>query len=55
MLSLIFVLCVLGVLAYGLSRVPMPEPFKTGILCVMVIVGLYYVFQALGGASLSLR
>ena len=48
MLSLLLVVCILGVIAWGLSRIPMPEPFHTVAYCILVIVLILMLFRVLG-------
>jgi hypothetical protein len=48
MLTLLFWILILGVLAYGVSALPIPDPFKTAAYCILVIFLIVVAFEALG-------
>lgn len=48
MLTLLLWVLILGVLAWGVSALPIPDPFKTIAYCIMVIILLVVIFSAFG-------
>ena len=55
MLSLLLWVCVLGVVAWVIGQVPMPQPFRAVAYGILVIVLLVVLFQQLGVVTPSLR
>ncbi len=56
MITLILVIALVGFLTWALvTYVPMPEPFKMGIIAVAVIALILYVLRAFGIADIPLR
>ena len=55
MIGLILALAVVGFLVYLIVNfIPMPPPFKTGILVVVVICLIYYLLNIFGFADIPL-
>jgi hypothetical protein len=54
-LTLLFWVCILGVVAYIITQIPMPSPFRAVAYGILVIMLLIILFQQIGGAPLSLR
>ena len=48
MLSLLFVVLVIGVLAWVLGQFPIPAPFQAVVYGILAIMLLVVLFQALG-------
>lgn len=48
MLTLLLTVLVLGVIAYAVQVMPVPEPFRVVAFCIIVIYLLIIVFRALG-------
>lgn len=48
MMSLLLLVLILGVIAWAIQSVPMPAPFKTAAIAILVIVALVAVFRFLG-------
>lgn len=47
MIALLFWVIVLGLFAWGISAIPIPQPFKTiawVILCLILVVVIFHVF-----------
>ena len=58
LLNLILILAIVGVVAWLVLQLPMPQPFKTAIVALMtigIIVYLLQVFGLLPSHVLSLR
>jgi hypothetical protein len=49
MLVAIFWLVVLGLLAFFIRRCPIDEPFKTGIIILLIVIALGIVVSAVFG------
>jgi hypothetical protein len=54
MMSLLLLILVLGVIAWAIRAVSVPEPFATFALAVLIIVVLVAVFRFLGVSLPSL-
>jgi len=53
MIMLLLVLALVGFLTYLITTyIPMPAPFKTAIIVIMVVVLVLYVMQVFGIADL---
>jgi hypothetical protein len=50
MIGAIFFLVILGLIAWFVNSTPIPNPFKTGVLVLLIIVAIYVVAGALGVA-----
>lgn len=55
MMSLLLLVCVLGVIAWILQQVPMPAPFKAVAYGILIIILLYAAFSLLGVTTPNLR
>lgn len=54
MMSLLLLILVLGVIAWAIRSVPLPQPFETVALAILIIVALVAVFRFLGVSLPSL-
>lgn len=45
LLMLLFVACAVGLLWWGFTRIPIPEPFKTVLLVVVGLIALFMLYQ----------
>jgi hypothetical protein len=52
MLTLLLTVCVLGVIAWVLQQVPMPNPFRAVAYGILVIILLLILFRVLGGGEI---
>jgi hypothetical protein len=50
MLLLLMWVIILGIVAYGIQYIPMPQPFKIAAWCIMMVILVVMVFRALGVA-----
>lgn len=48
MMSILLTVLVLGVIAWGIMQIPMPQPFRTIAFCILVILLLLVLFRAVG-------
>lgn len=48
MIELLFIVIVLGVVAWGLTRLAMTEPFQTVAMCILILALVFAVFGYLG-------
>ena len=48
MISLIVTIVILGLVAYCLTLLPLPEPYKQLINVVLIIVAIIYVLKFIG-------
>lgn len=48
MLSLLLTVLILGVIAWGVTQIPMPQPFRTIAFCILVILLILVLFRAVG-------
>jgi len=56
MISLILVLALVGFVVYLITTyIPMPAPFKTGIIVVVVVLLILYLMRELGIQDIPLR
>ena len=56
LLVLFIVLCVIGLILWGIAQIPgLPPIIKTVIYVVVGVVVLLWLLQSLGGAGISLR
>ena len=56
MITLILFVALIGFLVWALTTyVPMPQPFKVGIIAIAVIVLILYVLRAFGFHDIPLR
>jgi hypothetical protein len=53
MLTLLLWVCILGVVAWVIQSVPMPDVFKKVAIAIIVILLLLVLFQAIGGGSFN--
>ena len=51
MISLIFILILLGLLAYCVSLIPMPAPFPIIVRVLFILAAIYVVLSAFGMVS----
>ncbi len=49
MLVLLLYVVILGIVAWGVSAIPMPDPFKTIAWCVLLIILVVILFHAFAG------
>ena len=56
LLLLFIVLCIVGLILYGIQQIPgIPPIVKTVVYVVVGVVVLLWLLQSLGGAGISLR
>ena len=56
LLLLFIVLCIVGLILYGIQQIPgIPPIIKTVVFVVVGVVVLLWLLQSLGGAGFSLR
>lgn len=58
MITLLFTVLICGVIAWIIYSVPMPDPFKTiaiGILIIIILIVLFQVLFGAGFGNLNLR
>jgi len=56
MISLVLTLALLGFVCWlVITYIPMPQPFKTGILVLVVILVILYLIRILGIADIPVR
>jgi hypothetical protein len=56
MLSLLLTVLILGVIAWGITQIPMPQPFRTIAFVILIIILIIVLFSVLGVTpSLPLR
>jgi hypothetical protein len=56
MITLILVLALVGFLVWAIvTYVPMPQPFKVGIMVIAVVLVILYVMRVLGLSDIPLR
>ena len=56
LLLLFIVLCIVGLILYGIQQIPgIPPIVKTVVFVVVGVVVLLWLLQSLGGAGISLR
>lgn len=48
MISAIFLILILGLIAWFVRSTPIPEPFKTGILVLLIVLAVLVLAAALG-------
>ena len=51
MITVLFWVIVLGLLAWGVSAIPIPPPFKTVAYVVLILILVIVLFQAFAGYS----
>ena len=54
MLTLLFTVLVLGVVAWVIQQFPMPQPFRAVAWGILAIILIYVLFQFVGSSSLRL-
>jgi len=55
MLTLLLYVIILGVVAWGVSAIPMPPPFKTIAYVILIIILVVLLFNAFAGGIPSIR
>lgn len=51
---LLLIIAIIGLIAWAITTVvPMPQPFKTLIIVVALLLCLFVVYKAFGGGSLA--
>ena len=56
LLLLFIVLCIVGLILYGIQQIPgIPPIIKTVVFVIVGVVVLLWLLQSLGGAGISLR
>jgi hypothetical protein len=50
LLSLLVTVLILGVLAWGVTQIPMPAPFRTVAFVILIIILIVVFFRAIGVA-----
>lgn len=55
MLTAIFLILILGLVAWFVNSTPIPNPFKTGIMVLLIILAVVVLAAALGHPISSLR
>lgn len=48
MITLLFTIVFIGIVAYGITALPMPAPFRTIAYCVLCLIALMFLANALG-------
>lgn len=55
LIGLLFVCIVLGLLYYLVTLLPLPPPFKTIALVVVILIAIIWVMENLGGLGPLIR
>ena len=56
LLLLFIVLCIVGLILWGIGQIPgLPAPIKTVIYVLVGVVVLLWLYQSLAGGGMSLR
>ena len=48
MLEILLTVVILGIIAWGVTQIPMPNPFRVVVWCILMIILVVLLFRFLG-------